>query len=60
MSFKKELPFKMNDTDGPHRIKVLESNVGEIKANLSHTRAQTEQMMGMMHQLLQDKSADGG
>ena len=38
---------------------MLESYVGEMKIELSHTRAQTEQMMGMMQQLLQAKSADG-
>ena len=50
----------MSDASGPHRIEVLESNVGEIKVELFHTRAQIEQMMGMMQQLLQAKSADGG
>ena len=40
---------------------MLESNVGGgVKVELSHTRAQIEQMMGMMQQLLQAKSADGG
>ena len=40
---------------------MLESCVGEIKAELSHTRAQIEQMMGMIQHLLQVKlSADGG
>ena len=34
--------------------------MGEMKVELSHTRAQIEQMMGMMQQLLQAKSADGG
>ena len=38
----------------------LESNDGEIKEELSHTRAQTEQIMDMMQELLQAKSADGG
>ena len=60
VSFKKELRFKMSDTSGPQRIEVLESNVGEMKVEFSHTRAQIEQMMGMMQQLLQFKSADGG
>ena len=50
----------MSDTSGPHRMQVLESNVGEMKAELSRIRVQTEQMMGMMQQLLQAKSADGG
>ena len=58
--FKKELRFKMSDTSGPQRIAVLESNVGEMKVEFSHLRAQTEQTMGMMQQLLQIKSADGG
>ena len=35
-------------TIGPQRIEVLESIMGEIKVELSHTRAQIEQMMGMM------------
>ena len=50
----------MSDTRGPHRFEVLEPNVGEMEAELSHTRAQTEQLMGMMQQLLQSKSVDGG
>ena len=50
----------MSDTSGFQRIEVLESNVGEIKTELSRTRADIEQMMGMMQQLLQAKSADGG
>ena len=50
----------MSDTSEPHRIEVLESNVEEMKAELSHIRAQAEKMMGMMHQLLHAKSADGG
>ena len=44
----------------PQRVEVLESNVGEIKAELSHTRAQMKQMMDMMQKLLQAKSADEG
>ena len=50
----------MSDASRPQRTELLESNVGEIKVELPHTRAQTEQMMGMMQQLLQAKSADGG
>ena len=46
VSFKKELRFKMSDTSGPLRIRMLELNVGEMKAELSHIRARTEQMMG--------------
>ena len=38
---------------------MLESSVGGMRAELSRTRAQIEQMMGMMQQLLQAKSADG-
>ena len=34
--------------------------MGEMKAELSHIRAQIEQIMVMMQQLLQAKSADGG
>ena len=34
--------------------------MGGMKVKLSHTRAQVEQMMGMMQQLFQAKSADGG
>ena len=49
----------MSDANGSHRIQVVESNVREMKVELSHTRAQIEQMMGMMQQLLQAKSADG-
>ena len=59
MSFKKELRCKMSDASEPQIVEVLESNVGEIKVELSHTKAQIEQMMGMMQQLLQAKSADG-
>ena len=50
----------MSGTSRLYRIEVLESNVGEMKAKLSHIRAQTEHMMGMMQQLFQAKSADGG
>ena len=50
----------MSDTNRPQIIKVLESSVGEMKAKLSHTREQIEQMMGMVQQLLQANSADGG
>ena len=50
----------MSDASGPQGIEVLESNVGEMKGELSHTRAHIEQMMGIMQQLLQAKSADGG
>ena len=50
----------MSDTCRPRRIEELESHVREMKAELFHTRAQIEQMMGMMQQLLQAKSADGG
>ena len=34
--------------------------MGEMEVELSHTRAQVKQMMGMMQQLLQAKSADEG
>ena len=57
-SFKNELRFKTSDTSGSHRIEVLESNVGEMEAELFPTRAQIEQMMDMMQPLLQAKSAD--
>ena len=50
----------MSDASRPQKMKVLESNVGEMKAELSRARTQIEQMMGMMQQLLQAKSADGG
>ena len=59
-SFKKEPRFKISDTSRSQRIEVLESNMGEMKGELSHTRPHIEQMMGMMQQLLQAKSADGG
>ena len=39
---------------------VLESRMGGMKAKLSHIRAQIEQVMGMMQQLLQAKLAYGG
>ena len=42
----------MSDTCRPQKIEVLKSNVGDMKAELSHTRAQIEQMVGMMQQLL--------
>ena len=38
----------MSDASGPQRIDVLESNVGKMKVELSHTRAEIEQMMGIM------------
>ena len=44
--------FKMSDASGPQRTEVLESNMGEMKVKLSHTRAQIKQMMGMMQHLL--------
>ena len=50
----------MSDTSRPQRIEVLKSSVEEMRAKLSPTRAQIEQMMGIMQQLLQAKSADGG
>ena len=50
----------MSDTSRPQRTETLESSVRAMKAELSHTRAQIEQMMGRMQQLLQAKSADGG
>ena len=34
--------------------------MGEMKSYLSHTSAQIERMMGMVQQLLQAKSVDGG
>ena len=42
----------MSDTSRPQELEVLESRVGARKAELSHIRAQTEQTMGMMQQLL--------
>ena len=59
-TFKKEPKFKMSDVSRSQRIEVLESSVGEMKAELPHTREQIEQMMGGMQHLLQVKSADGG
>ena len=59
-SFKKELRFKMSDTSGSHRIEVLESNVGEMEAELFPTRAQIKQMIDMMQRLLQANSTDKG
>ena len=50
----------MSDASGPQRIDVPEIKRGEIKIGLSHARAPIEQMMGMMQQLLQAKSAGGG
>ena len=50
----------MSNAGGPQRFEVLELNVGEMRVELSHTMEQIEQMMGMMQQLLQAKSADGG
>ena len=49
----------MSDASRPQITEVLESNVGEIKVELSHTRAPIEQMMGMMQQLLQAEYGDG-
>ena len=51
--------FKMSETSRPHRNGVLKSSAGEMKAEPSHTRTQIEQMMGMIQQLLQAKSAEG-
>ena len=59
-SLKKELWFKMIDASGPQRVEVLESNGWEMKIVLSHIKAQAEQIMGTMQQLLHAKSADGG
>ena len=42
----------MSDTSRPQAIEGLESKVGAMKAELSHIRAQTEQTIGMMQQLL--------
>ena len=42
----------MSDTSRPQELEVLESKVGAMKAELSHIRSNTEQMMGMMQQLL--------
>ena len=39
---------------------MLQTRVGEMEAELSYTRTHIEQMLGMMQQLLQAKSADGG
>ena len=52
--------FKMSDTSGPHRNEVLESNVGEMEAELFPTRAQIELMMNMIQRLLQAKSTYKG
>ena len=60
MAFNNKLRFKMSNTSRPHRIEVLESNVGGMKAELSYIRARTGQMMGIMQQLLQTKSTYGG
>ena len=43
----------MSNSSRPQRIEVLESSVGEVKAELSYTRAEIEQMMDMMQKLLQ-------
>ena len=59
-SLKKELRFKVIDASGPQRFEMLESNGGELKVELSHIKAQAEQMMGIMQQLLHAKLADGG
>ena len=50
----------MCDASGPKIMEVLESNVGEMKVELSHMRAHIEQTMGIMQQLLRAKSAYGG
>ena len=60
ISFKKEPRFKMSDTSRSQRIEALESSMRKMKAERSRTRAQIEQTMGMMQQLLQAKSADRG
>ena len=52
VTFKEKARFKMSDTSRPQGIEGLESRVGAMKAELSHIRAQTEQTMGMMQQLL--------
>ena len=50
----------ISGTRRPQRIELLESKVGETDLKLCHTRAQIDQMMGTMQQLLQAKSPDGG
>ena len=50
----------MSDISRPRIIEVLEPNVGVMKAELSRIRAKIGQMMGMIQQLLQARSADGG
>ena len=47
-SFKKGLRFKMSDPSRPQIIEVLESSAGEMRAELSHTRAHIKKVMGMM------------
>ena len=39
---------------------MLQTRVGEMKAELSYTSEHIEQLLGMMQQLLRAKSADGG
>ena len=50
----------MSNASGSQRIKALESKVGGMNVELSYTRAQIAQMMGMMLQPFQTKSADEG
>ena len=49
----------MSDASGLQRNEGPESNVGEMKVELSHTMAHIERMMDTIQQLLQAKSADG-
>ena len=55
---KKELRFEMSYASGPQRIEMLKSYMGGMKVELFHTRAQIEQMMGMIQQLLQDQQTE--
>ena len=38
----------MSDPSKPQKIKVLESSAGEMRAELSHIRAQIKKLVGMM------------
>ena len=42
----------MSYASGPQRIKVLETNVGNMKVEPSYKRPPIEQIMGTMQQLL--------
>ena len=50
----------MSDSSEPQRLGVLESNVEEMKEELSHNRGELGELKSMMRQLLRANPAGGG